>query len=343
MYLAGMHVRGRTTCSVTRGAPPARRQPRRRWPGLPWSAFAACLVGAFVVGGCARDEASTTAREPARRAGPVPQATAPVDTSGLADPAVARGLDRTPEQTSERTPETGGPRVALVIDDLGQRLDGPDAALLALPVPLTLAVLPGRPHSRAIAALAGQRRDLFLHLPMEPQGYPDIDPGPGALMLGQTPAEIAGLLEHGLASVPGAVGVNNHMGSAATADTLLMAGLMAALEVRGLRFLDSLTTPRSVAWRVARRAGVPCARNRLFLDVDHTDEVAVNARLAELVAVARRTGQAIGIAHPHPVTAAVLTREIPRYVQEGVRFVTASELMTPAPAAVEAPGAGHGR
>jgi hypothetical protein len=359
------------------------RAPRSRTPRrcgrarLSGPAVGLCLALLCVVGGCGRDEASTATREPDRPAASGPPAAARVDTGAGSAPAGVPDRTRARESAAEQAteppmgaaPVAGGPRVALVIDDLGQRVTGPDAALMALPVPLTLAVLPGRPHSRAVAALAAgrhgsdepARRDLFLHLPMEPQGYPGVDPGPGALLLGQGAAEVASLLDQGLASVPGAIGVNNHMGSAATADTLLMAALMAELAARGLRFLDSLTTPRSVAWRAARQAGVPCARNRLFLDVEHTDEAAVSARLAELVAVARRSGQAIGIAHPHPATAAVLAREIPRYLEEGVRFVTVSDLMTATTASkntsdagtttntagttntTTAPGADHGR
>jgi uncharacterized protein len=368
VYLARMPIAARSNRARSPRAPRSRTPQRCGRSRLSGPAVGLCLALLCGAGGCGRDEASTATREADRHAGPGPQAGARVDTGAAAAPADVpdRHLATAPaaEPAVESSPAAaavaGGPRVALVIDDLGQRVTGPDAALLALPVPLTLAVLPGRPHSRAVAALAAGRpgsdgqsqRDLFLHLPMEPQGYPGIDPGPGALLVGQAPAEVAARLEQGLASVPGAIGVNNHMGSAATADTLLMEALMSELASRGLRFLDSLTTPHSVAWQAARRAGVPCARNRLFLDVDHTDEDAVSARLAELVAVARRSGQAIGIAHPHPATAAVLTREIPLYVEDGVRFVTVSELMTAVSPATNtsnatgtapAPGADHGR
>lgn len=267
--------------------------------------------------------------------------------------------------------------VALVIDDCGQRLDGPVAGILALPVPLTLAVLPGLPQSRAVAAMAtptapvtagsdAQRqerlaagcvvevavdpasatapRDVFLHLPMQPLDYPATNPGPGALLVGLDPAEVILRLDTALASVPGARGVNNHMGSAATADPALMATLMGALGERGLLFLDSLTTPHSVAWREARAAGLPVLRNRLFLDVDHLDEAAISARLAELVGVARASGQAIGIGHPHAATAAVLARELPDYMAAGVRFVTISELLAlRPPVAAREPEAAHAR
>ncbi len=263
-----------------------------------------------------------------------------------------------------------GPLVALVIDDWGQRLGGPPAEILAVPLPLTLAVLPGLPRSREVAALAtplvlpavaaaadttgvsGEsrrrrraagcpvevcltpaaaapvaRREVFLHLPMQPLGYPGTDPGPDALLVGLEAEAVGERLDRALRSVPGARGVNNHMGSAATADSALMGALMDELGRRGLRFLDSLTTPRSVAWQAARSAGVPALRNRLFLDVDHQDEAAITASLAALIAVARERGQAVGIGHPHAATAAVLARELPRYAAEGVRFVTLSELI----------------
>jgi polysaccharide deacetylase 2 family uncharacterized protein YibQ len=179
---------------------------------------------------------------------------------------------------------------------------------------------------------------------MQPLDYPATNPGPGALLVGLDPAEVILRLDTALASVPGARGVNNHMGSAATADPALMATLMGALGERGLLFLDSLTTPHSVAWREARAAGLPVLRNRLFLDVDHLDEAAISARLAELVGVARASGQAIGIGHPHAATAAVLARELPDYMAAGVRFVTVSELLAlRPPVAAREPEAAHAR
>lgn len=269
-----------------------------------------------------------------------------------------------------------GPVVALVIDDWGQSLGAAAQAILDLPVPLTLAVLPGLPRSREVAALAtplvlppdgearkaagstdadrrkrlaagcpaalslappaapAARREIFLHLPMQPQGYPGTNPGEGALLIGMDEAEVARRLDVALAAVPGARGVNNHMGSAATADLPLMAVLMEQLHRRGLRFVDSLTTPHSVAYRAARDAGVPALRNRLFLDVDWQDQDAIAGKLEKLVDVARKRGRVVGICHPHPAIAAVLARELPRYQAAGVRFVTASELM-----ALEASGA----
>lgn len=326
---------------------------RLRYPGLPdWRAMALVCVLALTfapLAGCERNDersgngapadhheaAAHASRRPGAEAARAPRD--PQAPSAPGDTSVVPGHGAVGTESA---------RVALVIDDLGQRLGGPVDAILGLPVPLTLAVLPGLPRSREVAALAtsstatagstavGPARELFLHLPMQPVDYPATDPGPDALLVGLEAGEVVARLDRALAAVPGARGVNNHMGSAATADPVLMTVLMDALRARELRFLDSLTTPHSIAWRTARAAGVPCLRNRLFLDAEPADEAAIAARLAELVAIARRTGQAVGIGHPHPATAAVLAREVPRYVAEGVRFVTVSELMA-VPAAVE--------
>ncbi len=184
-------------------------------------------------------------------------------------------------------------------------------------------------------AIPVRRREIILHLPMEPQGYPDKDPGPGALMVGMGEQQISDLLDADLRGLPAVAGLNNHMGSAATSDEATMAILMKILKRRGLYFLDSLTTSRSVAYREARKAGVRALRNRTFLDYDLESPVSIRANLQVLVDSARKNGFAVGIGHPHPVTAQVLAEEIPRLKREGVRFVTLSELLALQDAAQE--------
>jgi polysaccharide deacetylase 2 family uncharacterized protein YibQ len=259
-----------------------------------------------------------------------------------------------------------GPVVALVIDDWGHKPGAVTDGLLALDVPLTMSVLPGRPYSRhfglmgtdlALPPAAGgvtgderrhrlaaagcpvtvgvgrhradlpvRRREIFLHQPMQPQGYPDVDPGPRALLVGMSRTEMADVLAENLHGLPDARGLNNHMGSAATSDQGTMDDLMDLLAQRDLLFLDSLTTARSVAYATAVAAGVPALRNRIFLDHDHQDRAKVRRRLHDLVAAARATGFAVGIGHPNAATLDVLRQELPRLVAEGVTFVTASEL-----------------
>ncbi len=266
------------------------------------------------------------------------------------------------------------PTIALVIDDWGNNTKAAASAILALDIPVTMSVLPGRPFSRHFALMGTElilppkadsgeiihpgtagtesaarrlaagcpvevqvgskrepllqrRREIILHLPMEPQGYPDQDPGPGALMVGMGAHEIEDLLDQDLKGLPHVAGLNNHMGSAATSDEKTMATLMGVLKKRDLFFLDSLTTARSVAYREARRAGVPALRNRTFLDYDLENPEQIRANLEVLVAAARKSGFAVGIGHPHPRTAEVLMSEIPRLQRQGIRFVTLSEMI----------------
>ena len=265
---------------------------------------------------------------------------------------------------------TQAPKVALVIDDWGQNRKPATRKILDLPVPLTMAVLPGLPYSREFAlaktdlvlppghaqgaarrqssaegrerrrqagcplevgligdrSVLSRRREVLLHLPMEPQGYPDNDPGPRAIMVGMSREEIAERLDGALRGLEKVTGVNNHMGSAATSDQATMDHLMSALASRELLFLDSLTSARSVAFATAQQAGLPALKNRIFLDADHEDEEKIRRNLESLVKVARAGGFAVGIGHPHPATAQVLAREIPRLVAEGVVFVTVSEM-----------------
>ncbi len=172
-----------------------------------------------------------------------------------------------------------------------------------------------------------QRREIMLHLPMQPQSYPETNPGSNPLLVGMGENEIRSRLDGALATLTNVTGVNNHMGSAATSDESTMRALMSVLKGRDLFFVDSLTSSSSVAYAEAVRAGIPAEKNRIFLDYDNENESAIAANLAQLVRSARSGGFAVGIGHPHPATAAVLAREIPRLVKQGVRFVTVSELM----------------
>src|SRR5262245_43534103 len=161
---------------------------------------------------------------------------------------------------------------------------------------------------------------------MEPEGYPAVRPGPGVVLRSQDDAEIVGTLERDLASVPGVTGVNNHMGSAATADPRVMRAVAAVLARRGLFLVDSRTTLDTVARDAAQAAGVPSASRRVFLDDVATVE-AVSRSFEDLLRRAEEEGSAIGIGHPHPATLEVLERELPKLKEKGVRLVRVRELV----------------
>lgn len=200
------------------------------------------------------------------------------------------------------------PRLAVVLDDAGHSLA--DAETLALlPRDVAVAVLPNSAFCRQVAhALAGQGREVLVHLPMEPLPNGGVGPGEGAISVGLSAEEIRQRVGAARAIVPEAVGVNNHMGSRATADEGTMAAVMSALAGQGLYFLDSRTTAASLALDAARRAGIPALQRDVFLDVV-AEEQAVRRALGEAVEVARVNGQAVAIGHVHPTTVAVLLAE----------------------------------
>lgn len=145
-----------------------------------------------------------------------------------------------------------------------------------------------------------------------------------------TGREVARVLSEDLADMPEARGVNNHMGSRATADPATMDRLLSELRPRGLFFLDSRTTAATVAESEARRLNVPVLSRNVFLD-DVANVGAIRLQLDAAVREARASGHAVAIGHPHRDTLAVLEVEMPRLSSAGVRLVGVSELLPEAP------------
>jgi uncharacterized protein len=223
------------------------------------------------------------------------------------------------------------PRLAIIIDDMGHDR-APAEELLALPVPLTISVLPHQPFSAEVAEEAFRRGDqVLLHLPMEPvaggaSGADGVTQEPIELRVGMSAGEVDSTLAGMLDTVPHVVGVNNHEGSRATSDAALMQALMPALRQRNLFFIDSRTSATTVAYSTALRDGVPAAARKVFLDDTATKE-AVIIQLDLAAKDAQRDGSAIAIGHPHPATIAALKQAAPNLESTGIRLVFASELL----------------
>jgi polysaccharide deacetylase 2 family uncharacterized protein YibQ len=206
-----------------------------------------------------------------------------------------------PAALAAEGPAPKTPTIAIVIDDLGYTDDGVAGEILDLDLPVTVSILPQLRHSKDVLAHAKKRgRCVLLHLPMESKRHYPEDIVPISVSMGD--AEIASLVGEYLESLPGVDGVNNHQGSRATGDARVMRAVCKVLKDYDVFFLDSLTSPKSVAYNVAVAAGLSAATNSEFLDDAGDRREDVDARLRELVATAKKRGYAIGIGHPHPGT-----------------------------------------
>jgi len=224
------------------------------------------------------------------------------------------------------SPESGRrPMVAIVIDDLGMDRKR-TARAMGMRGPLTLSFLAyaeGLNAQTAVARAGGH--ELLMHVGMEPIGE-SVDPGPDVLLTGLDSEEIRHLLEKNLGRFEGYVGINNHMGSKFTADVSGMAVVMEILKRRGLLFLDSRTTGRSVGVKLAREMGVPVAERNIFLD-NVNESAAISARLRELEQLARRRGYAVAIGHPRDATLDALEGWLQNLEDRGLALVPLSAIV----------------
>jgi hypothetical protein len=215
------------------------------------------------------------------------------------------------------------PRIAIVIDDLGNSRFQQQFA--ELPGPLTLAMLPHTPYAERIAQSAQQNgKEVIIHMPM--QASANDDAGAGMLSSEDDKAETILLMEQAFIQIPQAVGMNNHMGSRLTALIEPMQWVMEQLALRNFYFLDSRTTAATQAENVAREFGIPVARRHVFLD-NNPEPAEIALRWKDLIRHAHKHGEAIAIAHPHRSTLEFLKEVLPNIERHyGVKLVVASSL-----------------
>jgi polysaccharide deacetylase 2 family uncharacterized protein YibQ len=236
-----------------------------------------------------------------------------------------RPKDLSPPPAAPSPGRAGALRIAVIVDDLGARRDVFDG-LREIRRPLTVAVLPGLPLSEWTAREATQSgMEVLLDLPMEPYRYPEVDPGPGALLMAMTSQELQTQMGAHLASVPGAVGVTNHMGSRMTEDRARMRTVLDVMAGRRLFLVDGLTSNLSVAYDEAKAQGLRAGRRQVT--VDHVaGEAGDRVRWDEVAWWAEKRGEVIVIAHGHPLTGRLLREYVPRWEARGMRLVPVSQL-----------------
>ena len=281
--------------------------------------------------------AATAGPEAAVLPSPSPAVPAPVPR--VVPPLMPAEAPRYQVNAVAFTPQPGVPMVVIVLDDIGVSAKN-SAAAVALPGPLTLSFLA---YGEATARLAPQARqqghEVMVHLPMEaafaatevPVGY-----GPHPLLVQQDPTQRQANFQANLRPLRAvAVGINNHMGSALTAQRDLMAQVLSWTAAERMFFLDSMTTPHSQT-RYAQQdlrttqgfaAAPPVLYRDVFLDHEITPAF-INAALAKTIATAKRKGYAIAIGHPHPETVAALRAWLPTLAQQGVQLAPITAVLS---------------
>jgi len=262
-------------------------------------------------------------RRPAEKPAPVPVLTV---TERLPPSRILPALKEDREAPAPAPQQARAGRAALIIDDLGNSLDAIQI-LCGLKRPVTASILPFSPATQGTVRLARENGlEVMCHLPLEALHQKIDKASEGTIYTSMTAAEIRKNVLASLDAVPGCRGVNNHTGSMVTEDDRMMPVILSVLKERKLFFIDSRTSPNSIAFNTAVDMGVPAAARQVFLD-DVPGEASIKARIEELSRLARDNGQAIGIGHARPETLQALVKYLSLADVYNVKLVFASALV----------------
>ena len=217
-------------------------------------------------------------------------------------------------------------RLAIIIDDMGGSMSEA-RSLAAIGVPLTFSIIPGLRNDTVVAGFAASKCiETMIHIPMQPKGWPAHRLEANGLLVSMDDAELRERVARFVREIPGAVGVNNHMGSEFTEHEDKMRCVLEVLKEKNLFFVDSVTTPRSTGLGLSHELGIKSGRRNVFLD-NEQERSYILAQLDQAVKLAKKSGTAIAICHPHQATIAALASALPSLVNQGVTLVPASQLV----------------
>ncbi len=245
--------------------------------------------------------------------GPLPR----VSTSGM------RPLEAYARPTSATAHSD---RIAIVIGGIGINARGTSDAIRDLPGTVTLALAPyGEAIEDAVYEARGAGHELLLQVPLEPFNYPDTDPGPHTLTRDAGEATNIDRLHWLLARATNYIGVMNYLGARFTSDAEALSPVLAEIGRRGLLYLDDGSSGRSLADTDAR-GRTPVVRADVILDAD-LSAAAIDARLDQLQALARKRGWAIATGSAFPLTVERVRAFADRARDRGIQIVPLSALV----------------
>jgi len=228
---------------------------------------------------------------------------------------------------SPANPATSRHGIALILDDAGYDLDAVKR-LLDLSVPIAISILPDAPFAHQSAILAKQAKQVvMLHLPMQPENA-TLRMGDDFLHVGMSEEDVHRTFLRNLEKIPYVEGVNNHMGSKLTQLDMPMRWVMQTCQEKGLFFVDSRTSARSIAAKVAKTSGLAWASRSIFLDHDMS-LAAMQRAWQQARKCAAKKFRCIVIAHPRAKTITFLENYLTR--EDAANMVSIKQLLQTTP------------
>jgi len=220
-----------------------------------------------------------------------------------------------------------GAQIAFIVSDLDRSPVKLYRAFMKSPLLFSVALRPDKGEAARVAKEVRQEHhEVLLHLPMEPKGYPRVDPGKDAILLDLSRIEIEERIARCLSAIGPVQGVVSRLGSAALNDPDVMRAVLDELKRRDLPFLDSHTTGSSMVEEIGEETG---ARTLLIggdIDDEKGTAASVRARVRELAATAIQKGTLVVMVRPSTLVLDILESELPKMKAQGLELVPISRV-----------------
>ena len=195
----------------------------------------------------------------------------------------------------------GMPMVAIVVSGLGTNTAVTDAAM-RLPADISLSFSSyAQGVEKWVDAARTAGHEVLMDLPLEPNDYPATDPGPNAMLTGQTTEENQKGLQQVMGSAAAYVGLLTPQNEQFTANNDYMRLLLQDISNHGLLLVFSHEPHKTETREIIDASNTPAIIGDVWIDEDISEEV-IQERLATLEQIAKKRGYAIGFAQALPIT-----------------------------------------
>ncbi|UXT58381.1 divergent polysaccharide deacetylase family protein [Agrobacterium fabrum] len=221
-----------------------------------------------------------------------------------------------------------GTRVAIVVGGLGLSQTGSQKAIRNLPPEVTLGfAASGNSLQRWMQDARREGHEILLQIPLEPFGYPGTNPGPDTLLAGDPAKVNIDRLHRSMAKITNYTGVMNYLGGRFLAEQSALEPVMRDIGKRGLLFLDDGSSAHSLSGGIAKAISAPQGFADVLLDGEVT-EASIMRKLDDLERIARRNGQAIGVASAFDESIAAISKWSREAGGRGIEIVGVSALVS---------------